>query len=531
MMSCNLKCGDREGFCGRVYPAIFRLILSFVEVDKHNGRCIVTIVSPGYPSLSTLNPKTALNHPSETENPRANLGFVLLVSGVAALGGFLFGYDSGCINGAIDALQETFQTGSLGSGFNVASMLLGCAAGAFMAGNLADRFGRKAVLYASAMLFAVSAWGSGVSTGSTMFIAFRLIGGFAVGAASVISPAYISEIAPEKYRGRLTSLQQMAIVLGLFLAFFCNWLIADAAGGASEEFWWGYAAWRWMFWVELVPVALFFVGLLLIPESPRYLIAVGRNDQAEKILQKVSPSKNMAAKIEEIRKSVSRKSKPRFSDMIDRSTGKVHPIVWVGISIAALQQLVGINVVFYYGAVLWKAAGFDEADALKINVIGGVINVVSTLVAIGLVDKWGRKPLLLLGSAGMTIFLGALAVIFGAAGSGPGGNLELSGAAGIAALVCANAYIVMFGISWGPVMWVMLGEMFPNRFRGAALAVAGLTQWGANFTVTMTFPLLLAGIGLGGAYGLYASFALISFFIVKAIVRETKGLSLEEMGQ
>ncbi|WP_309398554.1 sugar porter family MFS transporter [Cerasicoccus maritimus] len=460
---------------------------------------------------------------------KVNFGFIILISSVAALGGFLFGYDSGCINGAIDALQKAFGASNLGSGFNVASMLLGCAAGAFMAGGIADKFGRRAALFAAAIMFGLSAFGSGIANDSLTFIIFRLIGGFAVGAASIISPAYISEVAPAAYRGRLSSLQQMAIVLGLFIAFLSNWLIARAAGGASQEFWMGYDAWRWMFWVELIPVGLFFLGLFLIPESPRYLIATGREKKAKDIMHRIAPDKNTGQKVADIRKTVNRERKPKFSDLINETTRKLHPVVWVGLAIAALQQLVGINVVFYYGAVLWKAAGFTEGDALMINVIGGIINVVSTVVAIGLVDKWGRKPLLLTGSAGMAIFLGALAVIFGTAGVSETGDLQLTGPAGMAALICANLYIVCFGISWGPVMWVMLGEMFPNRIRGAALAVAGLCQWGTNFTVTMTFPILLGTIGLGGAYGLYAAFALISFFVVKAIVRETKGLTLEEM--
>lgn len=468
-------------------------------------------------------------HDPASEEESYNLGFVFLVSSVAALGGFLFGYDSGCINGAIDALQAAFNASDLGSGFNVASMLLGCAVGAFMAGGIADRFGRRMALFVSAILFGVSAFGSGIANGSLIFIIFRLIGGFAVGAASIISPAYISEVAPAKYRGRLSSLQQLAIVSGLFIAFLSNWLIADAAGSASNEFWFGFEAWRWMFWVELIPISLFFLGLFLIPESPRYLIASGRDEDAGRILGKIAPHQKISQTIADIRSTVNNEQKPKLGDLINEQTRKLHPIVWVGIAIAALQQLVGINVVFYYGAVLWKAAGYAEGDALMINVIGGVINVISTVVAISLVDKWGRKPLLLTGSAGMTIFLGALAVIFGTANVDPGGDLQLSGPAGMAALICANLYIVMFGISWGPVMWVMLGEMFPNRIRGSALALAGLTQWGANFIVTMTFPLLLAGIGLGGAYGLYAAFALLSFFIVKSIVRETKGLTLEQM--
>jgi len=461
--------------------------------------------------------------------PRYHLGFILLISGVAALGGFLFGYDSGCINGAVTALQKAFNSSSLGSGFNVASMLLGCAAGAFLAGGLADRFGRRTTLIGSALLFGLSAWGSGIANSSAEFVLYRLIGGFAVGAASIISPAYISEIAPAAYRGRLASLQQMAIVLGLFFAFLVNYLIALAAGGASEIFWWGFPAWRWMFWAELLPVALFLLGLLTIPESPRYLVAAGQPQAAARVLQRLGDPEHATAEVQRIEATLEADRRPGLRDIFDRATGRVRPIVWVGLALAAFQQLVGINVVFYYGEVLWRAAGFSESDALRINVISGTINVASTLVAIALVDKWGRKPLLLTGSIGMAVFLGILAVVFGTAATGPDGNLALSGSTGWVALVSANLYIVAFGMSWGPVMWVMLGEMFPNQVRGAALAVAGFSQWTANFLVTITFPLFLKVIGLGGAYGLYAFFALLSFFFVRAAIRETKGRTLEEM--
>ena len=457
------------------------------------------------------------------------MGFVLLVSSVAALGGFLFGYDSGCINGAVTALQKAFGASDIGSGFNVASMLLGCALGAFMAGGLADRFGRRTTLLWAAVFFGVSAWGSGIANSSPEFVIYRLIGGFAVGAASIISPAYISEIAPAPYRGRLTSLQQMAIVLGLFFAFLVNFLIAKAAGGASEVFALGYPAWRWMFWAELVPVLLFFLGLLIIPESPRYLVAAGRTDEAVRIMGRLADPATAQAEVQRIAATLETNRRPSLRDLIDRMTGKVRPVVWVGVAIAALQQLVGINVVFYYGEVLWRAAGFSEGDALRINVISGIINVASTLVAIALVDKWGRKPLLLVGSLGMALFLGILAWVFGAAATDAAGKLTLSGPAGWIALISANLYIVAFGMSWGPVMWVMLGEMFPNQARGAALAVAGFSQWTTNFLVTMTFPIFLARIGLGGAYALYAGFALLSFFIVRAAVQETKGKTLEEM--
>ena len=464
-----------------------------------------------------------------TTHTPSHLFRVSLLSAVAALGGFLFGYDSGVINGTVGALQKAFNADNIGSGFNVASMLLGCAAGAFLAGRIADRFGRRAALFAAAILFGISAWGSGIATGSFEFVVYRLIGGFAVGGASVICPAYISEIAPAAYRGRLATLQQMAIVLGLFFAFLMNYLIALGAGGASEPFWFGFQAWQWMFWMELVPVALFFGGLFFIPESPRYLVAVGRMAQAEVVLAGLSHPADAAAKVQEIRATLDANHRPSMQDLFNHTTKRLHPIVWVGIAIAALQQLVGINVVFYYGEVLWRAAGFSEANALLINVIGGIINVSATVAAILLIDKVGRKPLLLIGALGMALFLGILAVVFGTAEVGSDGNLVLGDAAGRIALVSANLYIVCFGISWGPVMWVLLGEMFPNRIRGAALSLAGLSQWGTNFLVTMTFPILLGTIGLGGAYSLYAIFAGISGFCAWKFVRETKGRSLEQM--
>ncbi|MBA3960989.1 MAG: sugar porter family MFS transporter [Chthoniobacterales bacterium] len=469
------------------------------------------------------------NSTPDSSESSAHLGFVLLISSVAAIGGLLFGYDSGCINGTVEALKTAFGSSDVASGFNVASILLGCAVGAFLAGRIADKFGRRAALFAAAVLFALGAWGAGAAFNSAVFIVARLIGGFAVGAASVIAPAYISEVSPTAYRGRLASLQQLGIVLGLFLAFLANYLIARAAGSANSRFWFDFPAWRWMFWVQLIPISFFFLGLFLIPESPRYLVSAGDLAGARNVLMMVSDASTVEGKIVEIQKTLKVDHRPSLRDLYHSVTGKMHPIVWVGLSIAALQQLVGINVVFYYGEILWRAAGFSEGDALKINVIGGVINVASTLIAIALVDKWGRKPLLITGSIGMAITLGLLAVIFGTAHVAAGGALQLSAKAGLTALISANAYIVAFGMSWGPVMWVLLGEMFPNQMRGAALAVAGLSQWGTNFLVTMTFPLMLRSIGLGGAYGLYAGFALISLFVVRAIVPETKGRTLEQM--
>lgn len=457
------------------------------------------------------------------------LGSIVLISSVAALGGFLFGFDSGVINGTVAALTAAFGSSSAVTGFNVASMLLGCAGGAFLAGRAADRFGRKKTLIFTAVVFAVSAWGSGIASGSLEFVLYRLLGGFAVGAASIICPAYIAEISPPAHRGWLATLQQLAIVLGLFAAFLNNFLIAKYAGGAASVWHFGYQAWQWMYWGELLPSAAFFIGLFFIPESPRYLVAAGRVGDASRVLTRLSNADDARNSVVEIQKTLATGHRPSMRDLFDSVSRRMHPIVWVGLAIAALQQLVGINVVFYYGEVLWRAAGFSESDALKINLIGGTINVASTFVAIALIDRIGRRPLLLIGSLGMSLFLGALAFIFARATVGADGNLVLSPAAGTAALVSANLYIVAFGISWGPVMWVLLGEMFPNQIRGAALSFAGLCQWGVNFLVTITFPMLLASIGLGGAYGIYAAFALFSAFYAWKFIRETKGVTLEQM--
>ncbi len=457
-----------------------------------------------------------------------NQFYIVGISIVAALGGFLFGFDSGVINGTVGALNLAFHSSNLGSGFNVASILLGCAVGAFLAGTLADKFGRRAVLIVTAILFIWGSWGSGVAHGSLEFIVYRFMGGLAVGAASIICPAYISEIAPSEIRGRLASLQQLAIVLGLFFAFFSNYLFAGAAGTSSSPFWFGFQAWQWMFWAEVIPALLFFAGLLFIPESPRYLVAANRPDDAQKVLTRLGhpdPSK----KVREIQETVRTSHKPRMSDLYDPVLKRIQPILWVGIGLAAFQQLVGINVVFYYGEVLWRAAGFSESNALLQNVISGGVNIGSTFVAIALIDKLGRKPLLIFGSIGMAVTLGALAWIFASAALDARGNLALTNRAGLAALIAANAYIFCFGVSWGPVMWVMLGEMFRNQFRGAALSVSGFVQWISNFGITMTFPILLGAFGLGGAYGLYTAFAAISIVFVVKFVRETKGKPLEEM--
>ena len=463
--------------------------------------------------------------PKETNNFK----FVILISVVATIGGFLFGFDSGVINGTVDGLQTAFKSNSIGTGFNVASMLLGCAVGAFFAGTLADKLGRRTILIVASLCFTISAWGSGIADGSVEFVVYRVIGGLAVGAASVLAPAYISEVAPARYRGRLSTIQQIAIISGLFSAFLSNYVIARWAGGSTDHFAWGYEAWRWMFWIELLPAIIFFFALLLIPESPRFLVASRKEERALAVLTRLMGEDEARTKLAEIDASLaSDHHRPRLRDIVDGRYG-IRPIVWVGVGLATFQQLVGINVVFYYGAVLWQSAGFSESDALLINVISGAVSIGACVVAMLLIDRIGRKPLLMTGSIGMAVTLSTMAIVFANALVQEGGNLELTGSAGLIALVAANLYVIFFNSSWGPVMWVMLGEMFPNQIRGSGLAVSGLAQWGSNFVITMTFPILLAGIGLGGAYGIYAAFAVISIVFIAKFVHETKGIELENM--
>jgi SP family sugar:H+ symporter-like MFS transporter len=478
--------------------------------------------------MTSSTPDSSAQILHDTGEVQPSFLYVLFISSVAAIGGFLFGFDSGVINGTVTALGNAFNSNDIATGFNVASVLLGCAVGALMAGPISDRFGRKPIMIVTAVIFAISAFGSGIASSSAEFIFYRLFGGLGIGAASVLAPAYIAEVAPAALRGRLATLQQLAIVLGLFAAFLSNYLIASVAGGAEAIFMLDFSAWRWMFWVELIPAVLFFVGVVFIPESPRYLVAQGQVEKARVIFRRIATGVENK-QIEEVKKSLEGDQKPSIMDLFVDGKATIHPIIWVGIALSVFQQFVGINVVFYYGAELWQAAGYDESQSLFINLIAGTTNIISTFIAIALVDKIGRKPLLMVGSIGMFFTLGALTYIFGTAGLDEAGQLALSDTTGTMALVMANLFVVFFGLSWGPIVWVLLGEMFNNRIRGAALAIAASAQWIANFAITMTFPILLGSFGLAGAYGLYTVSALLSIFFVIKYIKETRGVRLEEM--
>jgi sugar porter (SP) family MFS transporter len=454
---------------------------------------------------------------------------VVLISAAAALGGFLFGFDTAVINGAVDAIRGHFALDAGQIGITVSCALLGSAFGAGFAGMLANRFGRVRTMQVAAAFLVAAALGSGLASAVWDLIVWRLIGGIGVGVASVIAPTYIAEVAPARIRGRLGSMQQLAIVLGIFAALLSDAWLADAAGGAASMLWLGMPAWRWMFLAATFPALIYGLLVLAVPESPRHLVAKGRLVEARTVLLKVLNMHSEAAldkKLGDIEASLRSEHKPRLRDLFSKATGLL-PVVWIGIFLSILQQFVGINVIFYYSATLWHSVGFSEADSFTITVVTSIVNVLVTLVAIALVDKIGRKPLLVIGSAGMAITLGTMAWCFSQA-TGVGADLSLPGSVGMVALVAANAYVVFFGVSWGPVVWVLLGEMFPNRIRALALAVAASAQWLANFAITSTFP-ALAEIGLTFAYGLYAGFALLSLFFVLYAVRETKGVELEDM--
>ncbi|ACY22544.1 sugar transporter [Gordonia bronchialis DSM 43247] len=468
---------------------------------------------------------------------------VIGVSIAAVVGGFLFGFDSSVVNGAVDSIEDTFGLNSFFTGFAVAIALLGCALGAWFAGRLADVWGRKRVMLLGSVLFVVSAIGTCFTVTVWDLLLWRVLGGIGIGIASVIAPAYISEIAPARYRGALASMQQLAITLGIFAALLSDALLADAAGTASSELWFGLEAWRWMFLVGVIPAVVYGLLALTIPESPRYLVGRNRDEEAARILQEVTGEAHPLERVKEIKLTVKRESSASVRDIRGHSFG-LHPLVWIGIWLAIFQQFVGINAIFYYSTTLWQSVGFSESASFQTSVITAVINVAMTFVAILFVDRIGRKKLLLAGSVGMFVGLlmacvaftqatykqsGSVGDVMCTAGNTTKECLTLADPWGVIALIGANLFVVFFAATWGPVMWVMLGEMFPNRLRGVALGVCTAANWIANFTISMLFPPVSENLGLGVVYGFFAFCAAASFVFVLRKVEETKGLELEEM--
>lgn len=452
-----------------------------------------------------------------------NKTFVYFICLVSALGGLLFGYDWVVIGGAKPFYEAYF--GIAGNpaqqAWAMSSAILGCLLGATTAGFLADRYGRKPLLVISAAIFLLSAWATGAFNSYDGFIAARLAGGVAIGIASALSPMYIAEVAPAQIRGRLVTLNQMTIVLGILAAQIVNMVIAEPMpDGITEtgilESWNGRMGWRWMFWAEAVPAAVFLIMSCFIPESPRWLTLTGRIVRAESVFFKIGGKRYAAENIAQVREAERNDEKSGFRTLLRRRYAFV---LTLGIVIAVFQQWCGTNVIFNYAQEIFTSAGYPVGDMFFNIVITGVANVVFTVVAIFTVDRWGRRRLMLFGAAGLAgiyLLLGLCYFIH---------------AGGILMVVCVVAAIACYAMSLGPVTWVLLAELFPNKVRAAAMGVCTFALWTGCFTLTYTFPLLNAGLGAYGTFWLYAGICLAGFIYLRHCLPETKGKSLEQIDE
>ncbi|MEW2218270.1 sugar porter family MFS transporter [Streptomyces sp. NPDC006990] len=478
---------------------------------------------------------TSTAQEAQTPQPRpgtgahtAPLGRVVFITAAAAMGGFLFGYDSSVINGAVEAIRGRFDVGSAMLAQVIAAALIGSAIGAAVAGRAADRIGRIKVMRLAAVLFVVSAVGSALPFALWDLAMWRVLGGIAIGMASVIGPAYIAEVSPPAYRGRLASFQQGAIVLGIAVSQLINWGILNLADGKQRGDVAGLEAWQWMLGIMVIPAIGYFLLSFAIPESPRFLISAGRRDKAREVLADVEGEHGgLDTRIGEIETAMRSEHKSTFRDLLGGRFGLL-PIVWVGIGLSVFQQLVGINVVFYYSSTLWQSVGINPESSFFYSFTTSIVNIIGTAIAMVFVDRVGRKPLALIGSVGMALSLGSVAWAFSAK-TGSGDNVSLPDAQGVVALVGAHTFTLFFALSWGVVVWVLLGEIFPNKIRAAALGVAASAQWVANWAITASFP-SLSEWNLSATYVGYTVFALLSIPFILKWVPEPKGKALEEMG-
>ena len=462
--------------------------------------------------------------PTETSGLKAsyNLGYVWLISVVAAMGGLLFGWDWVVIGGAKTFFKRYFElTTESQIGWANSCALIGCLVGALVAGGLSDKFGRKRLLIVAALIFTVTSLGNALANNFAIFITWRIAGGVAIGLASSLSPMYIAEVAPAQIRGRLVSINQLTIVLGILLAQCINWyLVRDLPAGATDEFirnsWFGQQGWRWMFGLTAAPALLFFFGMFLVPESPRWLAKNGKPDLSRGILKKIGGEDYAQAASVEIQSTlaVEEIQRVRFADLLDP---KMRKVLMLGVVLAVFQQWCGINVIFNYAEEIFHAAGYDISMVLKNIAWTGSVNLVFTLFALGIVDRGGRRPLMLFGSA-------ALAIIYGIMGF-----CYHSGIKGLPVMILVLAAIGCYAVSLAPVTWVVISEIFPNRIRGAAMAVAVSSLWIACFLLTYTFPMLNAELGSAGTFWLYGLICVAGFTFVYFKLPETKGKTLEQI--
>lgn len=458
-------------------------------------------------------------------------GYVFSLTLVATLGGLLFGYDTAVISGTVSSLEKFFIepvglseiAANSRLGFAVSSALIGCVIGGLIGGLASLYLGRKKGMMLAAILFLVSALGSsmpemffrpvgqGDHTFLTHFIVYRIIGGIGVGLASILSPMYIAEVSPTEIRGRLVSWNQFAIILGMLVVYFVNYFISLQ----GDDSWLNRIGWRWMFASEMIPAGLFLMLLLFIPETPRFLVIKNNPDKALDILTRINGSEKANKILEEIRTTIITRSGKLFSFGLG--------VIVIGILLSVFQQFVGINVVLYYAPEIFRNMGSGTNSALLQTIVVGVINLTFTVVAIYSVDRFGRKPLQIIGALGMAVFMFALGFTF------------YFKSLGIASLIFMLGYVASFAVSWGPVTWVLLSEIFPNRIRGQAMAVAVAAQWVSNYIISSTFPILDKSTWLaekfnhGFAYWIYGVMGILAAWFMWKMVPETKGKSLEEM--
>lgn len=432
-------------------------------------------------------------------------GYVILISVVAALGGLLFGFDTAVISGTINFIQPYFGLSEAGLGWTVSSLLFGCIAGVFLAGKAGDHYGRKKVLMVAALLFFISAVGSASAHSLVFFLVARILGGLAVGVASILSPMYIAELAPAKYRGTLVSLNQLAIVIGILVAFFSNYLLVNT----------GENNWRWMLLVMAAPAVLLFFSLFLVPESPRWLVARGRNKEANQVLVKTSGKEFASAELKEIEETLKNQEESTFSDLL---APKIKPLLFIGIILAVFQQITGINTIMYYAPKIFANVGQSNDSALFQTILIGGTNLLFTLVAMVLIDRLGRKLLIIIGSTGMMLMLAGLSALYFS-----------SQTSGVLVLVFILGYIAFFAASLGPALWVVATELFPNRLRSKGMSIAIVSLWIACTVVTIVFPIMLERLSGGITFLIFALICLANLLYVLKYVPETKGRTLEEL--
>lgn len=456
------------------------------------------------------------------ENFRFNHRFIIGITLVSAMGGLLFGYDWVVIGGAKPFYERFFDIASSPylQGWAMSSALIGCLLGASLSGYFSDRYGRKLPLIIAAALFTIAALGTGAVNHFTPFIIYRLLGGIGIGLASAISPMYIAEISPASMRGRLVSINQLTIVIGILAAQIVNFLIAEAIPqGASEELilqsWNCQMGWRWMFWAGTVPAVLFFLFSFFIPESPRFLAKTGRWREANSILQRIGGSAYAQQEQQEIAETL--KGAETSFEWKALTSKKIRPVLVLGMVLAIFQQWCGINVIFNYAEEIFTAAGYSVGDMLFNIVITGAVNLVFTFLAMRMVDSWGRRKLLLLGAIGLSVIYFLL-----------GGSYFFK-VQGLAILVLVMLAIATYAMTLAPVTWVVLSEIFPNKIRGAAMSVATTALWVACFVLTYTFPLLNQWLRASGTFWLYGLICLSGFLFILRRLPETKGKSLEEV--